>query len=434
MKQGTSAIIQPVVEQHAEEAAFLWLLRDMAVREPHYSLNDLAGLDDRVEAHIDGLRIAGDEGWKICREALAREEPGEIFTAAVLAFEKGDEDRIQTVLKAGEESYELSRGIVSALGWIPNEQALARVQRLLDADSTYLRRIGIAASAVHRKDPGKHIADAISSDDLLLKARALKAAGELGRKDLLPFISTMINDEDDSCRFRASCSAALLGDMNAVSALKTFVASMQPPHPTPLPKGAREQAVKIAMRRMDMSSARNWQKELAQNPDTIRLALIGAGVIGDPVSIPWLIDHMAVPELARAAGEAFTMITGIDIAYEDLEGEWPEGFEAGPTEEAEDEDVEMDPDEDLPWPEPQLVKNWWNTNKGRFTNGVRHLLGKPVSPGHLRQVLATGLQRQRAAAALELAIMQPGQPLFEIRAPGFHQKRMPGLRQPLQRH
>ena len=26
------------------------------------------------------------------------------------------------------------------------------------------------------------------------------------------------------------------------------------------------------------------------------------------------------------------MITGIDIAYEDLEGEWTEGFEAGLTE------------------------------------------------------------------------------------------------------
>ena len=26
------------------------------------------------------------------------------------------------------------------------------------------------------------------------------------------------------------------------------------------------------------------------------------------------------------------MITGVDITYEDLEGEWPEGFEAGPTE------------------------------------------------------------------------------------------------------
>ena len=65
---------------------------------------------------------------------------------------------------------------------------------------------------------------------------------------------------------------------------------------------------------------------------------------GDPAIMPWLIQMMEVPELARVAGESFTMITGVDIAYEDLEGEWPEGFEAGPTENPEDENVEMDSD------------------------------------------------------------------------------------------
>jgi len=425
------SVIPAIITQHAEEAAFLWLLRDAAVREPHYSLNDLANLDNRVEAHIDGLRIAGDEGWEICKESLAWEEAGEVFTAAVLAFEKGNDDWIQTVLEAGSESLELSRGIISALGWLPYQQAEAHIQKLLSSESPDLHRIGIAASAVHRKDPGGYLADAVADKNPLLKARALKAAGELGRKDLLPFISTMVNDNDDNCRFWASWSAALLGDMNAVAALKAYITSMLPPPPGTFPQGAREkpeEAVKLAFRRVDISSAHNWQKELAQNPGTIRPALIGAGVIGDPVLIPWIIDQMAAPEPARLAGEAFTMITGVDIAYEDLEGERPEGFEAGPTEEPEDEDVETDPDEDLPWPEPQLVKDWWDKNKGRFENGVRYFLGKPITPEHLRQVLAAGLQRGRAAAALELAIMQPGQPLFEVRAPGFRQKRILGLK------
>ncbi len=41
-------IIESIVTQHAEEAAFLWLLRDSAIQEPHYSLKGLAKLDDRV--------------------------------------------------------------------------------------------------------------------------------------------------------------------------------------------------------------------------------------------------------------------------------------------------------------------------------------------------------------------------------------------------
>jgi uncharacterized protein (TIGR02270 family) len=113
----------------------------------------------------------------------------------------------------------------------------------------------------------------------------------------------------------------------------------------------------------------------------------------------------------------------VDLAYQDLEGEWPEGFEAGPTENPEDEDVGLDADEDLPWPEPPLVQQWWDDNKARFRGGQRYLLGEPVSIAHCQKVLQTGFQRQRSAAALELALLQPDQPLFETRAPGFRQLR-----------
>jgi len=35
-------VIPVVLEQHAEAAAFHWLLRDAAVHAPHYTLDDLA--------------------------------------------------------------------------------------------------------------------------------------------------------------------------------------------------------------------------------------------------------------------------------------------------------------------------------------------------------------------------------------------------------
>ncbi|MBV8554404.1 MAG: hypothetical protein JO116_02485, partial [Planctomycetaceae bacterium] len=42
----------------------------------------------------------------------------------------------------------------------------------------------------------------------------------------------------------------------------------------------------------------------------------------------------------------------------------------------------------------------------------------------LREALTKGYQRQRAAAAIELAILKPGRPLFEVRAPGWRQQQM----------
>jgi uncharacterized protein (TIGR02270 family) len=132
---------------------------------------------------------------------------------------------------------------------------------------------------------------------------------------------------------------------------------------------------------------------------------------------------MAIPELARIAGEAFPMITGVDIAYEDLEGEWPKGFEAGPTENSEDENVAMDPDENLSWPNPEAIHAWWKNHQRQFQPRTRYLPGKPMNPAWPQDVLRNGRQRQRAAA-LELAMRQPRQPFFEVRAPGFRQQQL----------
>ncbi len=138
-------------------------------------------------------------------------------------------------------------------------------------------------------------------------------------------------------------------------------------------------------------------------------------------SVPWLIEQMKIPELARVAGEALTMITGLELDSAPFEGQWPEGFEAGPTEDPEDENVEMDPDENLPWPDREKIAEWWRKNQDRFENGTRYLVGRPMTVEWLNDVLRNGYQRQRAAAALELAIRQPGTPLFEVRAPGWRQ-------------
>ncbi|RZB33576.1 MAG: hypothetical protein SRB2_03922 [Desulfobacteraceae bacterium Eth-SRB2] len=404
-------IIREIVTQHAEESAFLWLLRDSAIYEPHYKLSDLAELDDRVEAHIDELRVAGDAGWEICREALALEETGEIFTAAVLAFGSGIEERIKFVLEAVGDDDELSRGVISALGWIPYEKIENHAFDFMKSESPALRRIGLAAFAVHRKDPGQFLITALSDSDAFLKARALRAVGELGRTDLFPVISVYLNEEDENCRFFAAWSAALLGNGSAVSVLRRIFES----------DGIHtEKAFSMALRKMNLPDAHEWVRELSsEGSNHRRLAANGYGVIGDPVAIPWLIQMMEMPGLVRVIGESFSMITGVDIAYEDLEGEWPEGFEAGPTEEPEDEDVEMDPDEDLPWPEPVLISEWWHQNKNNFRTGTRYLCGKPITQEQCHHVLRHGYQRQRAAPAIELAILNPARPLFEVRDPGF---------------
>jgi uncharacterized protein (TIGR02270 family) len=379
-------------------------------------LDELARLDERLEAHLDGVRVAGESGWDFVKKALEIGEPGEVFAAAVLAFESADEGRTQDVLAVGMATSEAERGLISALGWLSYEQALKPMNALLASSASAHRRLGIAASAIHRRNPGPALQIALASDDPLLKARALRASGELGLVDRHTTVLANIKAEDSACRFWAAWSAALIsGHKDAVASLQNVVESGGP---------FRERAVQMAVRRLPLRDAKAWLTKLAKEDRQLRTALIGAGAIGEPEVIPWLIEQMKVPELARVAGEAFSMLTGVDIGYEDLDGKKPEGFEAGPTDSPEDEDVAMDTDLDLPWPDPVRIQEWWRAHSGDFQKGTRYLLGQPIESEALRQVLKTGRQRQRAAAALELAIMQPGRPLFEVRAPGFRQQRL----------
>jgi uncharacterized protein (TIGR02270 family) len=407
-------ILEHIVAQHAEEAAFLWLLRDAAVASPHYTLQDIARLDNRVEAHIDGLRVAGDAGWDLVTEQLQHEEAGEVFAASVLALESRDWARINLVIDASARLPDAERGLISALGWVEKQHLQGTAKALLDATSPFLRRLGIAACAIHRVDPGDRLIEATADADPDLRARALKAVGELGRHDLLQRLRERLDDPDDACRFWAAWSAVLVGDRGRGTA------ALQRAAMTPSPFQFR--AIGVAPRALGADAAHAWLRMLSQDPRQQRALITAVGTYGDPHYLPWLIQQMETPAMARVAGEAFAMITGVDLAYEDLEGDRPEGFEAGPTENPEDEDVAMDPDEDLPWPAPPLITRWWQANQPRFPAGHRFLCGQPISDAHCREVLRTGYQRQRIATALEHALMRPDWPLFEWRAPGFRQQ------------
>jgi uncharacterized protein (TIGR02270 family) len=407
--------VTAIVEQHASEAAFVWFLREHALVSPNYLLADLSQLDNRLGAHIDGLRIADEPGWEIVKKSLEEVGgPGEVFTAGVLAFESGNPEKSQHVVDVGTSAPDVAPGLASALGWLSYEKAANHVTELMMADQPARKRVGITASVLHRRNPGSALVAAFGADDPSLRARAFRAAGELGFLDSHITLRANLKAKDPTVRFWAGWSDALMiGHREAVAYLQN-VAEAGGPFAV---RGAQ-----MAMRRLAPNDAKLWLRRLVKDVGQKRIAVTAAGAFADPEAIPFLIDQMKVPRLARVAGESFSLITGAHFVNDRLEGQKPEGFEAGPNDNPEDENVEMDPDENLPWPDPALVQKWWNARQGSFAKGTRYLLGRPITPESLRIALKDGYQRQRAAAAIELAILKPGRPLFEVRAPGWRQQ------------
>jgi hypothetical protein len=83
-------VLREIVRQHAEMAAFLWTVYDYHLlhpdENPDMDEERLARLVERLEAHLDGLRVAGQAGQDIAKERYAVfPEAGELFVVRMLS-------------------------------------------------------------------------------------------------------------------------------------------------------------------------------------------------------------------------------------------------------------------------------------------------------------------------------------------------------------
>ncbi|KPJ92434.1 MAG: hypothetical protein AMJ53_09395 [Gammaproteobacteria bacterium SG8_11] len=397
-----------LTEQAVDDASYLWLLREQAVTSPNYNRFEVTELDERLEGYLDFIKLANEFGWQACEENLSWKDAGEIFVGCVTAFGTNNPKIIDSVIDVGCQSLELSQGIVSALAWENGDKTEAIIHRLLNSMEPIQKRIAIGASGVLRKDIGQSLNENLTFESTDVRSRALKAVGELGRKDLLEACIGHIDNDDEDCRFWSAWSAALLGSLDAALPALQSVSLSDSKY--------SEKACDLTGRIMNVELAQDWLQELGNSQSKLRQAVIFAGAVGMPVLVSWLINIMTIPELARKAAESFVNITGADLIDFDLAGDEPAGFEVGPSENPEDEFVEMDADEDLPWPDVDKIAQWWANYKDHYAAHERYLCGQPINVESLNRIIDIGKQTHRHAAALELTLISPGKPLIEVRA------------------
>ena len=393
------------------DAAFLWLLRSIAVDQPHYTLADLADLEQRLEAQLDLLMSSLELGWEACETALSLQQPGEVFTATVVALRSHDIEKIKTAIQSGLAVPETFKGLVSALGWLPAEISRPWIERLLKGKDMNHKYLGVAACSVRRDDPGEILTDILKREDcrthLPLHARALRLVGELRRQDLMPALQASLEAKDMNLAFWATWSSILLGQHASVKNLRAFVLK-------PGPHQAR--AIQMAFRVLPVDQGREWISALAKDPANQRAVISATGILGDPHAVNWLISKMADPQQARLAGEAFTLITGIDLEKHKLIASTQPDQAPIPNDDAADTNVGLDDDENLPWPHAEQIAVLWRNHGQHFLVGRRYFLGKAVTPDWLKSKLNDSTQRHRHAAALELALIDSQSRLVNTRA------------------
>jgi uncharacterized protein (TIGR02270 family) len=407
--------IATVVMQHVEEAAHLRHVRSVLVRAPHVRLLQLGRIDERIAAHLDGVTVAGAFGARLAQEALVDGGKSEVFVATVRALEARDMQALDHLVAVAEAQIACRSGLLSAFGWVSTAALQGIVKPLLEAPSAWNQHIGLAACGMHGVDPGAPLDVALTHADPHLRARALRTAGDLGRQQVLPACLEALHDKDVACRLAAARSALLLGDrLQAVPTLSELALTLADP---------QRPALAMLLLALNTRSARALVQQLAASGANVRLIVEASGWAGDAQAVPWLLQQMTLEPLARLAGEAFSLITGADLAKLDLERPPPASGNAGPNDDPGDDDVALEDDENLPWPDVAKVQAWWATHGARFSAGTRCFMGASPSTPHCMQVLKTGAQRQRFLAALHAVLANPGTPLFNCAAPAWRQHR-----------
>lgn len=415
--QPCAPVIASIVHEHAQEAIALCLSRLVIVNSAGLRLHGLARHDERLAAHLDGLAVAGEFGWRVCVAALETPGTGEAFVAAVRAIEGGNGHALTKLTTLAEADTAICRGLIAAIAWVSARYLEGKIKVLLASPHPFPRWVGMSACVAHGVDPGRALGAAFADPDLRLRALAFRAAGQCGRRDLLGGCLNNLAPENAGCRFAAARSALLLGNRQEASHALQRLASIGCPQ--------QRQALRLVLKVLDTGPAHALLQTLAQDPASRRLLIEGSGIAGDPRYVTWLFEQMAVPALARLAGEAFTFITGLDLGevYLLYDREAPADFTPGPTDNPDDDNVALDEDEGLPWPDPAKLQAWWEVNHQRFQPGVRYFMGAPPTVAHCRKVLREGYQRQRIAAAEYLCLLAPGTPLFPTSAPAWRQQR-----------
>jgi uncharacterized protein (TIGR02270 family) len=416
----TEFILWDVVEEHFEEAAFLFGQWESALYSPKFDLAGLEKLEQRIEAHVDGLIVGGTE---VARRILDPEltngdDPGRATVAALALLFTADQDIagriIDTAVRANE----------------PLQQALIRALVLVDLefmDSILLNRFQTAGVASHR-------------------AALLETLTGRGIEVELP-------DE-----WSASSDPNLIGavlDSTARFARNEWIALAEEHLTSSDPVRAKALRAAIAL---DSDKAWCLCRELAQQPDAadpdalVYIALLGKPTDheilykqlerpGNPEQALWALAYTGTlragdsslnalesknERVAKAAAEALSWIGGFDNTEQRFRAQAVEPGEQDtlPPLEVDDLDATLEPDglDLLPVPNRAVIAEWWKQNRGCIAQQARNILGCAGGSAVMHALEAGSLWR-RHGLTFEMTVLSGGRQHVSTDAFSVRQRR-----------
>jgi uncharacterized protein (TIGR02270 family) len=413
--------LRDVLDEHAEVAGLMIRMRAGLVDALHVDLAGLVRLDDRLDAHLDGLRAAGEEGYVAACEALRAGREGSLFAVAVLAMERGHDQHSAEVSAVAEATPNGQRELRAAVEWISPRRIGPWADALLSRAAPAHRVLALLARHAHRMpvEPASEIVRQMSSDAAPgRRALAYQVLGDTAGEVETSSIEPGTRDPHPEVRLAALWAQARKAQ-SPPSPEALVAVALEAPH-------LAERAFEIAARCAPPGAAPSLLTSLPPGEAGERAGIRAVVAAARPEMVPWLLPRLRAPATARLAAWAYAMVTGCVIGGDRLadelvcRGPAPPG--AGPNDDPADNRTAMLPEHRAPWPEADRVEEHWERWRAAANRETRYLLGQPITRERLVDALAQGAQPRRTLAALELALLDRREPLFCTRAPGFRQR------------
>lgn len=408
-------ILLDVIEEHLEEADFLCQQRKNALSERGYNLGLLTELEERLQAHLEGLILAEADVWNLLKPKLFEGERGEAFAAAFVALASGESGYRDDLTKALDQAEgPVLEGIREALRHSTSVEVEAILRSRLGAAHGRIRAIALDVLSFRRSPIDvKQLELFLLYEDPAMVAAAATAVGRLRVRPLMTRLEGLLGSDNPHVRREAMRAALLVGSEKALAHCRTAIRK----------KGEESSEALTFIGLVGQSEDARLLVEALNQPELARSAVSALGWFGYTSAIDALLPLAADAKLSRLVGEAIARITGLNLEKEQLVATAPAPStpkavaDSKPQEGGVEEDEFVEgPDEGLPMPDPAKLASWWRANSSRFDKATRYRNGQLYRQQVLIDILHNGNLPDRHLAAIELALLDPACPLLETHA------------------
>lgn len=351
------APITDILEEHIEEAAFMYECRYRSFADPELSWQDLLNYEQRMLPHLEALTLGGFNSAKLLKDKLTLdedEEPGETFVAAYINTTFKLIEPMQWLIDALEQQPPHFKAIVDGLKYSKSEDLDGWLEYFIEHKNPVVRSVGaevIGYRGLHSlKD---NIMQLLNDPDPYVSIAAIYSLFNMSVMPDKYTLETYLGEDDPSVVLKAIELLLRLGESEIIKTCREKCASSEP-------EIIRKLIFYLAIAG-GLNDVEIINDLIQRQPMVKKECLLALGMTGHAGTLDLLTDHLDNIDdwdTYTAAFQGLRFITGMDFI------------------------PQFDPDDAKPEEVAEyktIWSQWLEKNKNKFSEGLKWRRGEKIT-------------------------------------------------------